>query len=651
MKKSVCLVKFLPDGVHARVSRGVSVMEAALSAGISINSSCAGEGVCGRCKVIVKKGAVETEPTGRLTRGEVDAGYVLSCRATVKGDAEIEIPASSRLSEQQIVSGQAKTDRLAGIFSPGEDVQRGPEPGEISIRTHSPLATKVFLKLPPPTLQDHSSDLDRLYMGVRKTGDFPHLQTGLANVKKLGRLLRDSEWEATALLGKRNSTVEIVSVEPGDTSGKNFGVACDIGTTTISAELVDLNTRKTLSRKAAYNRQASFGEDVITRMIFAGKGDGLEKLHHLVIDVINSLINSMASDAGIRLNEITAVMCAGNTTMVHLLLRVDPTYIRREPYVPTANSMPVIRAAEAGVKIHPRGLLSCVPGVSSYVGGDITAGALASGIDEADELSLFIDIGTNGEVVLGSREWLSCCSSSAGPAFEGSGVACGVRAMRGAIQEIKIDPVGDVCYSAIGGAKPVGICGSGYIEVLSELLNAGIIDRSGNFSRGGFSGRLRESGGVREFVVAPGGETSDGSDVVITQVDIENLIRSKGAVYAAQRILVLKMGLNEADIKKVYLSGGFGNYLNVEKAITIGLLPDLPRERFEFLGNSSLAGAKFSLLSGEAFQKAAQIANRMTNIELSVDADFMNEFTASVFLPHTDLDRFPSVKAGNGNKS
>ena len=646
MNKSTCTVKFFPEGIEAQVPGGTSVMEAALSAGIFINSSCAGEGVCGRCRVIVKSGRVETEPTGRLTREEVQAGYVLSCRATVNEDAEIEIPPSSRLTGQQVAGEEAQTERLAGIFSSAEEVERGAEPQEISIRTHSPLATKVFLKLSPPTLQDHASDLERLYRGVRAAGDFRHLQTGLSNVRRLGRLMRDSGWEVTALLGKRNSTVEIVSIEPGDTSGKNFGVACDIGTTTISAELVDLNTRQTLSRKAAYNRQASYGEDVITRMIFAGKEDGLEKLHHLVIDVLNSLITAMAEETETRLNEITAVMLAGNTTMVHLLLRVDPSYIRKEPYVPTANFMPVIRAAEAGVKIHTRGLLACIPGVSSYVGGDITAGALASGIDEDDELSLLIDIGTNGEIVLGNSEWLSCCSSSAGPAFEGSGVACGVRAMRGAVQEIKIDSECNVCYSTIGGEKPIGICGSGYIECLAELLNAGIIDRSGSFSDKSCPGRLRDTPHGREFVVASGEETADGRDVFIAQADIDNLLRSKAAIYAAQRVLVRKMGMDEADIKKVYLSGGFGNYIDVEKAVTIGLLPDLPAERFKFLGNSSLAGAKFSLLSGEAFRKAEQIARKMTNIELSVDVDFMNEFTASVFLPHTDLGRFPSAGTG-----
>jgi len=474
--------------------------------------------------------------------------------------------------------------------------------------------------------------------------EIPIIQTGLANVKKIGRLFRESNWEVTFLLGKRNGTVEVVLIEPGDTSKRNFGVALDIGTTTIVAQLVDLNTRKTLGTKATHNRQVSYGEDVITRMVYAGKKDGLEKLHHVVIDTINELISVLSTEHQISLSEITGVMCAGNMTMSHLLLRVDPTYLRREPYVPTANFMPVIRAAEAGIKINPRGLLACLPGVSSYVGADIVAGVLASGIDEADKLSMLIDIGTNGEIVLGNREWLVCCSSSAGPAFEGSGVHSGVRAMEGAIQKIEIDPEDyKVKYFTIGGNKPVGICGSGYIDALAELLKAGVIERSGKIRENLDTKRVREGEEGLEFVLVWGRDSDTNEDIIITQADITNLIRSKGAIYTAADILAKKTNLELKDIEKIYLAGGFGNYLNIEKSIWIGLLPDLDRKKFEFIGNSSLAGAKFALLSYEAMMKTREIAKKMTYIELSVDPSFMNEYTGALFLPHTDLGRFPTV--------
>ena len=633
---STCTVTFHPANKKIKVARGTDILNAAIAAGVYINSSCGGEGVCARCKVIVRKGAVHSEPTGRLNKEELKKNYVLACHSTIHSDVEIEIPAASRLEKQQILTDEVKADRLFGVFSKAEVVEKGVEIKERDIFSHSPLATKLFLKLPPPTLKDNVSDLERLYREIRNKTEIQLLQTGLSNVKKLGRLLRESKWEATVLLGKRNGTTEVILIEPGDTSKRNFGVSLDIGTTTIAAQLVDLNSRKTLGTRATHNRQASYGEDVITRMIYAAKKDGLEKLHHVVIDTVNELISSLANEFHVSLSEITGVMCAGNMTMTHLLLRVDPTYIRREPYIPTANFMPVIRAAEAGIKINPRGLLACLPGVSSYVGADITAGVIASGIDEAPKLSMLIDIGTNGEIVLGNKEWLTCCSSSAGPAFEGSGVRSGVRAMEGAIQRVKIDPkTYEVEYSTIGGTKPVGICGSGYIDILAELLKAKVIDRSGVIKANLPTKRIRQGEDGLEFVIF--------ENVVITQVDITNLIRSKGAIHTAAQVLVNKMNLKLQDIDKIYLAGGFGNYLNIEKSIWIGLLPDLDRKKFEFIGNSSLTGAKFSLLSYDAMAKTREVARKMTYIELSVDPDFMNEYSASLFLPHTDIAAFPTV--------
>ena len=639
-----CTITFHPDNKKVEVPKGTDILNAAIAAGVYINSSCGGEGICGRCKVIVKKGQVVSEPSGRLSKEEIQKGYVLACRSTIHSDVEIEVPPGSRLGKEQILTEEAKVERLAGLFSEAGEVEKGIEFKERKIFPHSPLATKLFLKLPPPTLKDNISDLERLYREVRRKLEIPIIQTGLANVKKIGRLFRESNWEVTVLLGKRNGTVEIVLIEPGDTSKRNFGIAIDIGTTSIVAQLVDLNTDKTLGTKATHNRQVSYGEDVITRMVYAGKKDGLEKLHHVVIDTVNELISVLSTEHQINLSEITGVMCAGNMTMSHLLLRVDPTYLRREPYVPTANFMPVIRAAEAGIKINPRGLLACLPGVSSYVGADIVAGVLASGIDEANKLSMLIDIGTNGEIVLGNREWLVCCSSSAGPAFEGSGVRSGVRAMEGAIQKIEIDPEDyKVKYSTIGGTKPIGICGSGYIDALAELLKAGVIERSGKIKENLNTKMVRKEKEGLEFVLVWGRDSDTNEDIVITQADITNLIYSKGAIYTAADVLARKTNLELKDVNKIYLAGGFGNYLNIEKSIWIGLLPDLDRKKFEFIGNSSLTGAKFALLSYEAMMKTREIAKKMTYIELSIDPSFMNEYTGALFLPHTDIGRFPTV--------
>ncbi len=355
----------------------------------------------------------------------------------------------------------------------------------------------------------------------------------------------------------------------------------------MSAQLVNLNTKEVLGTKATHNKQVTFGDDVISRIIYAAEQGGLEKLHHAVIDNVNALIQALVKEHKLNLSDVNAVKCAGNTTMVHLLLKVDPTFIRKDPYIPTANSVPVIRAIEAGIKINPRGLLACVPGISTYVGGDITAGVLASGINRTKKLSLLIDIGTNGEIVLGNKEWLVSCAASAGPAFEGSGVTCGMRATKGAIQRVKIKDADKVKLTTIANTKPKGICGSGYIDCLAELLRCGIIDRKGKFVEKISSSRIRKGNEGREFVLAFKKETETDADIVITETDIENLKRSKGAIYSASATLLKKLNLNFKDIKQFYIAGGFGTYLDIDKAIAIGLLPDLARIKFSFIGKNA----------------------------------------------------------------
>lgn len=641
-KDTYTVTFFHPHPTQIEVKKGRDLLSAAVEAGVYINSSCGGDGVCGRCKVIIKKGEVKTEPSGRISLEEREKGYVLSCQTTVHSDVEVEVPPESRLELDKISEEDAKLLRLKGIYSQAVDVDKGKDLIKKDLFIHSPLATKLYLELPPPTLTDTVSDLERLYREIRKIKDIPIMQTGLTNIKRLGRLFRESNWKVTVLLGKRNGTVEIISLEPGDTSYKNYGIALDIGTTTVVGQLVDLNTKQILGTKATHNKQVTFGSDVITRIIYATEEDGLEKLHHAVIDNINGIIQELAKENNVNLNDINGVVCAGNTTMVHLLLRVDPTFIRREPYVSTANFVPVIRAAEAGIKINPRGLLSCVPGVSTYVGGDITSGVLACGLNRKEELSMLIDIGTNGEIVLGNREWMVSCSASAGPAFEGSGVKCGMRATRGAIQRVEITDSERVKVNTIGNTKSKGICGSGYIDCLAELVKKGVIDRNGKF-KDGSSPRVRVGSEGKEFVLVFKEEEDLDYDIVITEADIENLKRSKGAIYAASSILLRKLNLSFKDVQQFFIAGGFGTYLDIDKAITIGLLPDLERSKFSFVGNSSIVGAREILLSYEAKKEAEKIAKKMTYIELSTEPTYMDEYVSALFFPHTDLTRFPTV--------
>jgi len=636
-----CKVTFLPYNKTIEISKATDLLSAAIKAGIKIFNSCGGEGICARCKVIIKKGEFNTEWSGRISGEERKLGYVLACRTTPKTDLVVEVPPESRIEDLEILTAELKRERLLGLYTPAEEIERIPSLEE-RIFTHSPLSTKIYLELPPPTLQDNISDLERLYRELRRNREIPIMQTGLANVRNLGKVLRESNWKITVVLGNRNRTTEIVVIEPGDTTSINFGIALDIGTTTVVAYLVNLNNKEVLGAKASYNRQIDFGEDVISRIMVAEDPYGLEKLHHAVVDTINELIQKLAQENKINLNDIYAVTCAGNTTMIHLLLRVDPTYIRREPYVPTANFVPVIRAGEVGIKIHPRGLLSCIPGVSSYVGGDITAGVLASGMNKLKEISMLIDMGTNGEIVLGNREWLVCCSTSAGPCFEGGGIKWGIRAMKGAIQRVEIDK-NRVKLSTIGNVKPRGICGSGIIDVVGELFKNGLLERSGKFIVDK-NPRIVYNEEEKEFILAYAEDTEVSQNITITEADIKNVIHSKGAIYTGADVLLKHMGLSFKNVKYFFISGGLGTYLDIEKAIMIGLLPDLPRERFIFIGNSSITGAKMCLLSQEAYEEVETIAKKMTYIDLSTNPEFMNNYSASLFLPHTDIDRFPSVK-------
>lgn len=635
-------VTFLPANKTVEVPEDTNILSAAILADLHINSTCGGDGVCGRCKVKLITGKVITQPTGSISMGEISRKIYLACMTTIHSDVEVEIIPESMLDLEK-PGTQGMDLKLQEIYTSAEDIEISMLAPKAEVFKHSPLATKIYLELPRPNLEDRASDLERLYSQLEKLG-IRVLQTGLANIRQLGELLRDSDWKVTVTLGKRDGATEIVLIEPGDTSRKNLGVCFDIGTTTISGQLVDLKNKKVLGTKAAYNKQATFGSDVITRILYARKEEGLERLHQAVCDSMNQIIQELIHERKAGLGDVTCILCSGNTTMIHLLLRIDPTYIRKEPYVPTANFLPTVRAAEAGIQINPRGLLYCVPGVASYVGGDVTAGTLSCGLYKTTELSLLIDIGTNGEVVLGSKEFLVACAASAGPAFEGSGVSCGMRASRGAIQKVSIGPRGlEVKYSTIGDEKPKGICGSGYIDIIAGLLRLGLIDKSGKIKDAG-SPRIRQGETGNEFVIAPKEECDCGSDIVITDADIENLKRAKAAIYSASAVLLRHMGFELKQVKKIFIAGGFGTYLDMANAITIGLLPDLDKSRFLFVGNSSLAGSRMILLSDEAMKKVDDIARKITYFELSVDAHYMDEYMAALFFPHTDLNRFPSVR-------
>ncbi|MCL5674975.1 MAG: ASKHA domain-containing protein [Candidatus Omnitrophica bacterium] len=619
------VITFHPDKKRVAVPLGSDILTASIKANIFLASSCGGKGMCGRCKVKILDGEFDSEPTGKISESEKKNNIFLACRTFAKGNLEVKIFPETIL-----------PSRIApAIFEKGMEIHV-PELLKKTFPIH-PLTKKYFLRLPRPSINDNISDIERIYRALKKYDINIHPAVDMPTLRKIPSILRESNWEITVTLDEDNST--ILLVEQGDTSKMNYGIAVDVGTTTIVVSLINLNNGETIGSESSFNSQSVYGDDVITRIIYAEKKQGLETLHHLVVSTINELIQNIAKNHSITLNNITSIVAAGNMTMAHLLLKVDPSFLRREPYIPSSNTFPAMFAAEIGIKINPSGIFWTVGGAASYVGGDITAGVLATGMYKEENPNMLIDIGTNGEIVLGDKNWLLCASASAGPAFEGTGVKNGTRAIEGAIQSFKIEN-GKTKISTIGDKTPMGICGSGYIEIISELFRNGIIDRSGKFT--GENEKTRNGEDGREFIVYKGdGRTKD---IVITQIDIENLLRAKAAIFAAIFMLLEKSGILWENIEKIYIAGGFGNFLNIKLAISIGLLPQIPEEKFVFVGDTSLAGAKAALVSKEARKISYEIIKNMTYLDLSTEKSYMEEYLGALFIPHTNMERFSLIK-------
>ncbi|MCU0665961.1 MAG: ASKHA domain-containing protein [Candidatus Omnitrophica bacterium] len=606
-----CKVTFYPEGKTVEVPKGTTVLSAAISCANYIKSACAGEGTCGQCKVIIKDKGISVSK--------------LACLTIVKEDMQVEIPEQSRLIFEKTDAQEIELSKISLGNTGFEQL---------------PLVKKIFLKLPAPKPNDPLSDWERITREIDKY-NLGSITIGITTLRQIAEILRDSNWQITITLAYRETIFEVIHIEPGDTTSKNYGFCFDIGTTTITGELVDLNNRKSLGASACYNKQASFGSDVITRIIFAKNSEGLEKLHSIVTGQINDIIRELIQQHQVDLNNVYFIICAGNTTMTHILLKTDPSFIRRDPYTPVANSFPSIHAVEAGIIINPRGVLMPIPAVASYVGGDITSGILACSLDQQEHLSLLIDIGTNGEIVLGNKEFLISCAASAGPAFEGSGVSCGMRASRGAIQKVSIDNRSlDTSFQIIGGDVPaLGICGSGYISLIAQMLEKGIIDKAGNIQIKNPS-KIKDTDLGRAFIVCHQGQSNAAEEIIITESDIENIKRAKAAIYSAAETLIKHMGFSFKDVHKFFIAGGFGTYLDIQDSIAIGLLPDLEKGKFLFVGNSSIRGAREIIFSIPAKAKSLEIANKTTYIDLSNQPGYMEEYMAALFFPHTDLEKF-----------
>lgn len=632
-------VTFQPSGTSIDVPVGETVIRAAIEAGIHINASCGGDGVCGKCRVVIEQGNIEGGISEHLSEEDRGKGYRLACKAQVVEDVTIRIPVESAIDTSVL---QRKTPRQTARIKQ-MDLNDIKEQG-----LFVPPMEKLYLELPPPDTSDNLPDISRLVNYLRIQHNEGGLNISLPVIRKIPSVFREMNFKVTVTVARpvrASGKNQIINVEPGDTTGQNYAVALDIGTTTVYGQVVDLISGKVLAESGKFNAQISYGEDVITRIMYAEKPEGLGRMQQVVVDTINKVLVKIIKMSGVDKERISVLTVAGNTTMTQLMLRIDPSHIRRSPYVPAASIYPPIRACDLGIDVADHVTALVYPQVSSYVGGDIVSGVMGSGMYLTEKVTLFLDIGTNAEVVIGNKDWMACAACSAGPAFEGGGIAFGMRAARGAIEDFSIDPeTFEPMIVTIGDVRPKGICGSGLITIVANLFEMGVINNQGKFDRELDTSRIRQTDDVWEYVLAFAEQTQIDRDIVINEIDIENLIRAKGAIYSGCMTLLAEVGMGPDDIEQIILAGGFGSYVDLEKAMIIGLLPEIDPDRVVYVGNASLLGARMSALTNRLREDIVGVINMMTNFELSETPSYMDNYVAALFLPHTDMDCFPILK-------
>jgi len=627
--KEKCTVIFEPEEKKVAVTSGTNLLEASQKADIYINASCNGKGSCGKCKLIIKSGKVESENTSLLSDKEKKKGYVLACQSKILEDIIVKIPEETIEKKLKAAGmGEAATKKLSGLVEKIE-----------------PIVEKISFQLDSPTMEDTVSDLDRLKRQLRKRGyDTSKMSTNIRVMRQLTESVRNDHWKVVASILWKKCSSEIVDVSPANDHINSLGMAIDLGTTSIVVYIVDMEDGAILSAASGHNSQAACGDDVINRIVCSEK-DGVKKLKKMALSTINNLTKRALNSINADHKQIENIVISGNTTMTHLLLGIEAKYIRREPYIPTVSEFPIIKAGEIGLKAAYYAGVFVMPGPASYVGGDIVSGILYTRFNQFEDLTLFIDIGTNGEIVLGNDEFLMTAACSAGPAFEGGGIRWGMRAEDGAIEKITLDPnTFEPDYSTVENKPARGICGSGMIDLLSEMLLKKVIGQDGKFQIDTDHPRFILFNEEPAFIIETADNIDSEEDIIFTQSDIKSLILSKAAIYAGFTILLEQVGMDFSAISQMIITGGFGQYLNIEKAITIGLLPDIEREKFKYMGNSSIAGAYMALLSNTYRQQAIAISNTMTYLDFSSNNTFMEEFTRAQFLPHTDANLFPSVQ-------
>ncbi len=636
-------VTFLFDGsdpITAYAQEGENLLEIAKKTNVAIDAPCSGNAACGKCKVQWVEGDLDTVKTAHITDEEFSQGWRLACVSKVIADVTVKVPdiASAYKSRMKVADLDSKEE--LEIFE-----QTKADAIEAGIQFSNDLRI-VRVTMEEPSLDDTMPDNERLVRKICQICEVSDASLSFTVLKKLSFTLRENSFDLQAVISLSQNTIKVLDIFGAEETVKAAGLAIDIGTTSVAALLVDMVDGSILGKASAGNGQIRYGADVINRIIESMKPEGAANLQKAIIDeTLNPLIDQMCRASKVAREHIYRICIASNTTMNHLLVGVHSDPIRMEPYIPTFFETTSIHARDLKLDVHPDARIVIAPNIGSYVGGDITAGTFASGIWHKPEMSLFIDLGTNGELVFGNEEFMMSCACSAGPAFEGGDISCGMRATDGAIEAIEIDKdtmephctiVGDK------GQKPVGVCGSGIIDLISELFRCGIINPKGKFIREG--SRVRhDKYGMGSYVIAFREEAGSVKDVEINEVDIDNFMRAKGAIFSAIRVMLNSLGFTVEDIDSVYVAGGIGSGINMRNAVNIGMFPDIDIEKFHYIGNSSLSGSYTMLISNEAEQKVHEVAHNMTYLELSNEPTYMDEFVACCFIPHTDASLFPSL--------
>ena len=624
--------------VTIECNAGDNLLELARRANVAIDAPCSGNGSCGKCRVKLVEGELESHKSRHISDEEYEAGWRLSCCSKVQSDCTVFVPDIASAYQSRMKTADLSSPKEIAIF---EDCQAQLKASGIHFTNNF---RSVVVTMEAPTLENTMPDNERLTWAVEEALGVEKVEIPFCVMVKLASTLRQHNFAVCVKGELRGDTFRCMELcGPEDTA--IVGCAIDIGTTTVTMVLTDLTSGKLLAKGSSGNGQIRYGADVINRIIEQGRPGGKKKLQDAILkETLNPIIANLCKTAGISARSILRLSVGANTTMNHLFVGVDAESVRMEPYIPSFFRWEGLLAGDLKLPANPLAPVLIAPNIGSYVGGDITAGTLASGIWDKDEMSLFIDLGTNGEIVFGNRDFLMSCACSAGPALEGGDISCGMRATDGAVEAVTIDKVTmDPTLSIIGdeGQKCVGICGSGIIDLISELFRCGIVNAKGLFVRDGARVR-RDAHGMGRYVVAFPEESETGREVALNEVDIDNFIRAKGAIFSAIDTLLKSVDMTVDMIDRVYVAGGIGSGINMRNAVNIGMFPDVEIEKFHYIGNSSLTGSYAMVLSDEATAKTGEVAANMTYLELSTYPGYMDSFVAACFLPHTDRSLFPN---------